>query len=368
MSSSRWLAVFAAARVLVLGLAACGGERSAAACSTESRSSEYESGGAHARRSLRRNRRCRVERPAGGPGSLDRRIRERQLAAPPSPMTGSAPAAVANNSSPAASPSPAATRRCPKTKASSARRSSAADRANWSRSLTTSRRSRSSTTCPGVEELKLNPDTLAKIFNQEIENWNDPAIAKDNPGVELPDTRIVPVNRSDESGTTENFTDYLVQGGAQRVDARSERRMAGEGRRSRLRHLRRDRSRLRRRRRDRLRRRSAGAANSAKRRSKSAATSPNRRPKPPPKSSTYRKKTRNWSKAARTSSRSKSTARPRSRRRLPDHPGLLADRLHQIQVRRRSGPGEGVLRIRDQPRRAGSWPLKPPAPRRSRRR
>lgn len=62
---------------------------------------------------------------------------------------------------------------------------------------------------PEVEELKLDPETLAKIFNQEIKEWNDPAIAKDNPGVELPSTRIVPVNRSDESGTTENFTDYL---------------------------------------------------------------------------------------------------------------------------------------------------------------
>jgi phosphate transport system substrate-binding protein len=62
-----------------------------------------------------------------------------------------------------------------------------------------------------VEELKLDPETLAKIFNQEITEWNDPAIAKDNPGVELPETRIVPVNRSDESGTTENFTDYLSQ-------------------------------------------------------------------------------------------------------------------------------------------------------------
>ncbi len=64
---------------------------------------------------------------------------------------------------------------------------------------------------PGVEELKLEPETLAQIFNQEIENWNDPEIAKENPGAELPETRIVPVNRSDESGTTENFTDYLFQ-------------------------------------------------------------------------------------------------------------------------------------------------------------
>lgn len=63
----------------------------------------------------------------------------------------------------------------------------------------------------GVESLQLDPETLALIFNQEISSWNDPAIAKDNPGVELPDTRITPVNRSDESGTTENFTDYLSQ-------------------------------------------------------------------------------------------------------------------------------------------------------------
>jgi phosphate transport system substrate-binding protein len=62
---------------------------------------------------------------------------------------------------------------------------------------------------PEVEGLKLDPETLAKIFNQEITEWSDPAIAKDNPGVELPDTRITPVNRSDESGTTQNFTEYL---------------------------------------------------------------------------------------------------------------------------------------------------------------
>jgi len=68
---------------------------------------------------------------------------------------------------------------------------------------------------PGVESLQLSPDTLAKIFNQEITSWNDKAIAADNPGVELPSTRITPVNRSDESGTTENFTDYLSQAAPQ---------------------------------------------------------------------------------------------------------------------------------------------------------
>jgi len=64
---------------------------------------------------------------------------------------------------------------------------------------------------PEVEELQLSPETVAKIFNQEITEWNDKAIAADNPGVELPDTRITPVNRSDESGTTENFTEYLSE-------------------------------------------------------------------------------------------------------------------------------------------------------------
>jgi phosphate transport system substrate-binding protein len=64
---------------------------------------------------------------------------------------------------------------------------------------------------PGVEQLQLSPETLAGIFNQDITNWNDPAIAEDNPGVELPDLRITPVNRSDESGTTENFADYLAE-------------------------------------------------------------------------------------------------------------------------------------------------------------
>jgi phosphate transport system substrate-binding protein len=64
---------------------------------------------------------------------------------------------------------------------------------------------------PEVESLQLSPQTLAKIFNQEISSWNDPAIAADNPGVDLPDTRITPVNRSDESGTTENFTEYMSE-------------------------------------------------------------------------------------------------------------------------------------------------------------
>jgi phosphate transport system substrate-binding protein len=61
----------------------------------------------------------------------------------------------------------------------------------------------------GVDNLQLSPSTTAQIFNQKITKWNDSAIAKDNPGVSLPDTAITPVNRSDESGTTQNFTEYL---------------------------------------------------------------------------------------------------------------------------------------------------------------
>jgi phosphate transport system substrate-binding protein len=63
---------------------------------------------------------------------------------------------------------------------------------------------------PGVEQLQLSPEAIAGIFAQEITNWNDPAIAETNPNAQLPDLRITPVNRSDESGTTENFAEYLA--------------------------------------------------------------------------------------------------------------------------------------------------------------
>lgn len=62
----------------------------------------------------------------------------------------------------------------------------------------------------GVDKLQLSPDTLAKIFDQKIKTWDDAAIAKDNPDAKLPSTKITVVNRSDESGTTENFVEYLA--------------------------------------------------------------------------------------------------------------------------------------------------------------
>ncbi|MBN9375787.1 MAG: phosphate ABC transporter substrate-binding protein PstS [Cellulomonas sp.] len=62
---------------------------------------------------------------------------------------------------------------------------------------------------PGVTSLNLAPATIAKIFTGAITTWNDPAIAADNAGVTLPSTKIATVHRSDKSGTTHNFTDYL---------------------------------------------------------------------------------------------------------------------------------------------------------------
>jgi phosphate transport system substrate-binding protein len=61
----------------------------------------------------------------------------------------------------------------------------------------------------GVEELKLDPDTLAAIFMGEITKWNDSKIAALNEGVKLPDITIQVVHRSDSSGTTSIFTGYL---------------------------------------------------------------------------------------------------------------------------------------------------------------
>jgi phosphate transport system substrate-binding protein len=62
---------------------------------------------------------------------------------------------------------------------------------------------------PGVDKLRLTPETLTGIFLGKLTSWNDPALAKDNPGVALPAHAIVPVHRSDGSGTTYVFVDFL---------------------------------------------------------------------------------------------------------------------------------------------------------------
>ena len=62
---------------------------------------------------------------------------------------------------------------------------------------------------PGVTALKLTGDTLSGIFLGDIRTWNDPRLMADNPGVTFPAANIVSVHRSDGSGTTAVFTDYL---------------------------------------------------------------------------------------------------------------------------------------------------------------
>ena len=62
---------------------------------------------------------------------------------------------------------------------------------------------------PGVDGLNLDASTVAGIFAGTITKWNDPTIAADNKDAKLPDLAINPVHRSDKSGTTANFTDYL---------------------------------------------------------------------------------------------------------------------------------------------------------------
>jgi phosphate transport system substrate-binding protein len=212
MSSSRWLAVFAAALVLVLGLAACGGsDSSSSSSSNESSESENESGGGAPS--------AEVSGEIAGAGSTAQEAAQKAWIAEFENANGGATISydgvgsgggrekfISNAVAFAGSDTPLsedegelgkAVKRCGP--------GELVEVPDYISPIAIVYN------LPGVEELKLDPELLAKIFNQEIENWNDPAIAKDNPEVELPDTRIVPVNRSDESGTTENFTDYLSQ-------------------------------------------------------------------------------------------------------------------------------------------------------------
>ncbi|WP_415273855.1 phosphate ABC transporter substrate-binding protein PstS [Aquiluna sp. Uisw_065] len=63
----------------------------------------------------------------------------------------------------------------------------------------------------GISSLNMDGATVAGIFAGQITMWNDAAIAAANPGVALPDLQITAVHRSDESGTSKNFTDYLAK-------------------------------------------------------------------------------------------------------------------------------------------------------------
>jgi phosphate transport system substrate-binding protein len=65
----------------------------------------------------------------------------------------------------------------------------------------------------GVDKLQLSAKTIGQIFDGKITKWDDAAIKAENPDADLPGTAITPVHRSDESGTTKNFTDYLEKAG-----------------------------------------------------------------------------------------------------------------------------------------------------------
>jgi phosphate transport system substrate-binding protein len=209
MSSSRWLAVLAAACVLVLGLAACGGSGSSSSSSSESSSSEDESSGEAPS--------AEVSGEIAGAGSTAQEAAQKAWIAEFENANGGATLSydgvgsgggrekfISSGVAFAGSDTPlsesegelaAAVKRCGP--------GELVEVPDYISPIAIIYN------LPGVEELKLDPETLAEIFNQEIENWNDPKIAEENPEAELPETRIVPVNRSDESGTTENFTDYL---------------------------------------------------------------------------------------------------------------------------------------------------------------
>ena len=85
-------------------------------------------------------------------------------------------------------------------------------------------------------QLKLSPETLGQIFEGKITTWNDPAIKAENSNANLPSTAITVVHRSDGSGTTANFTKYLVAAagtswtlGTDKVVAWPAGQQAGEG-------------------------------------------------------------------------------------------------------------------------------------------
>jgi phosphate transport system substrate-binding protein len=210
MSSSKWLAVFAAACVLVLGLAACGGGgSSSSSSSTSEESSESESGGGAPS--------TEASGEIAGAGSTAQEAAQKAWIAEFENANSGATISydgvgsgggrekfIAGATAYAGSDTPLSEEEGELGKA--IKRCGPGELIEVPDYISPIAIVYN---LPGVEELKLTPETLAKIFNQEIENWNDPEIAKENEGVELPETRIVPVNRSDESGTTENFTDYL---------------------------------------------------------------------------------------------------------------------------------------------------------------
>ena len=193
---------------------------------------------------------------------------------------------------------------------------------------TTSRRSPSSTTCPASTSCTCRPATIAKIFTGSITTWNDPAIAADNPDAKLPSTAITPVHRSDKSGTTKNFTDYLSKAAAGIWTERRGRR-PGRSRAARpaQRHLRCHQRREGRRGRDRLRRREPGRR--PRRRQDQGRQHLRRAVGRGRRGQGRRELDRSVRAAASTTSPTTSTG-PRRGRRVPDRAGQLPHRLREV--------------------------------------
>ena len=82
---------------------------------------------------------------------------------------------------------------------------------------------------PGVDKLNLSASTLGKIFNGKVTKWNDQAIAAENPGVQLPDLAIQAYHRSDASGTSFNFSNYLNKTAAADFPAAANKQWPGSG-------------------------------------------------------------------------------------------------------------------------------------------
>ena len=86
---------------------------------------------------------------------------------------------------------------------------------------------------PGVTKLNLDAATIAGIFSNKITKWNAPQIAALNKGVTLPSLSIAPIHRSDKSGTTKNFTDYLSKAApsawTEKPDSNWPKSITGEG-------------------------------------------------------------------------------------------------------------------------------------------
>lgn len=202
MSSSRWLAVFASAAILILGIAACGSSDSSDSTSSEGGgasadvSGEIAGAGSSAQQAAQEAWIAEFENANSGA----------TISYDPVGSGGGREQFIAGGVAFAGSDAPLSTDESELEKAE--KRCKAGELIQVPDYISPIAIAYN---LPDVEDLQLSPETLAKIFHQDITNWNDPAIAKDNPGVTLPDTRITPVNRSDDSGTTKNFTEYLSE-------------------------------------------------------------------------------------------------------------------------------------------------------------